>query len=85
MTVQLRSARNVAPRALEAAQAAPAVSALPAPPDAREKYSYAERNLTYLTTTLVIGTVCLIVSQARFEAQGPVAWPFLACTLVYVI
>jgi len=64
----------------------PATSwALPAPPDAAEKYSYAERNLLYLTTTLVIGAACLIVSQIRFEAHDPAAWPFLAGTALYVI
>ena len=35
-------------------------------PDTAEKYGYVERNLTFLTLTLVIGAVCLVFSQLRF-------------------
>ncbi len=39
----------------------------PAPPDDQEKYSYLERNLVYLTTVIFVGSVCLVISQLRFE------------------
>ena len=63
----------------------PACSVLPAPPDEDEKYSYAHRNLLYLTTVLAIGVGCLIISQVRFEAHAPLAWPLMAFTATYVI
>ena len=44
---------------------------LPRPPDDDEKYLYIQRNLPYLTTVILIGSVCLIVSQLRFETAGP--------------
>ena len=39
-------------------------------PDGAEKYGYIQRNLTFLTLTLVIGAACLIFSQLRFELTG---------------
>jgi cellulose synthase (UDP-forming) len=56
---------------------------LPQPPDDNEKYAYTYRNLPYLTTILVIGAGCLIISQVRFEAHEPVPWPFMAFTATY--
>jgi cellulose synthase (UDP-forming) len=58
---------------------------LPPPPDDQEKYAYTDRNLPYLTMTLVVSASCLIVSQIRFEAHDPVPWPFLAFTATYAI
>ncbi len=58
---------------------------LPPPPADNEKYAYIHRNLPYLTTTLVIGTACLIISQVRFEAHDPVPWPFMIFTATYII
>jgi cellulose synthase (UDP-forming) len=58
---------------------------LPQPPDDAEKYSYVQRNLPYLTTVLVIGASCLIISQARFEAQDLVLAPFMVFTATYAI
>ena len=58
---------------------------LPPPPDDDEKYVYAERNLPYLATILVIGAGCLITSQVRFEAHDLLLWPFMAFTATYVI
>src|SRR5580700_930180 len=55
----------------------------PRPPDDDEKYSYIERNLGYLTTILVIGSGCLIVSQLRFELHDLVLWPFILFTATY--
>jgi cellulose synthase (UDP-forming) len=57
----------------------------PAPPDDDEKYGYLSRNLPYLTTVLVIGATCLIVSQIRFETHDPVLWPFMIFTVTYAI
>jgi cellulose synthase (UDP-forming) len=57
---------------------------LPGPPDDAEKYSYVDRNLGYLTTILVIGGSCLIVSQLRFELHDWTVWPFLAFTATYI-
>ena len=57
----------------------------PQPPDDDEKYCYVQRNLLYLTTILVIGSGCLIVSQVRFEAHNPALWPFMVFTATYVI
>ena len=58
---------------------------LPEPPDDNEKYAYIQRNLPYLTTVLVIGASCLIVSQLRFELQDLVLLPFLAFTGTYIV
>src|ERR1022692_4261352 len=58
---------------------------LPLPPDDDEKYAYIHRNLPYLTTSLVIGAGCLIISQIRFEAHDPVPWPFMVFTATYII
>ena len=63
----------------------PSSLVLPEPPDDDEKYSYIQRNLPYLTTTLIIGATCLIVSQLRFELQDLVLLPFLVFTVTYVI
>ena len=57
----------------------------PHPPDDDEKYSYIERNLPYLTTVILIGSCCLIISQVRFETQDLVLSPFLLFTATYVI
>jgi len=57
----------------------------PHPPDDDEKYGYIQRNLPYLTTILVIGSGCLIVSQVRFEVHNPSLWPFMIFTATYVI
>jgi cellulose synthase (UDP-forming) len=58
---------------------------LPEPPDDEEKYSYVQRNLPYLTTALVIGSACLIISQVRFELHDLVLLPFAVFTGTYVI
>jgi cellulose synthase (UDP-forming) len=58
---------------------------LPPPPDDDEKYAYVDRNLPYLTITLMVSASCLIVSQIRFETADPVLWPFMAFTATYVI
>ena len=57
---------------------------VPQPPDEDEKYSYIERNLPYLTTVLVIGSGCLIISQLRFETHDRALWPFLIFTATYI-
>jgi cellulose synthase (UDP-forming) len=58
---------------------------LPPPPDDEEKYLYIYRSLPFLTTMLVIGAGCMIVSQLRFETHDPVLSPFLLFTGTYVI
>jgi cellulose synthase (UDP-forming) len=91
--VTASAARSGSVKSLVAATSAPAAArvaaqraaVLPAPPDDDEKYSYADRNLAFLTTMLVLGASCLIVSQLRFEAYSPVPWPFLVFTGTYVI
>ena len=57
----------------------------PAPPDDQEKYSYLERNLVYLTTVIFIGSVCLVISQLRFELHDLVLAPFLLFTGLYIV
>ena len=57
----------------------------PQPPDDDEKYSYVQRNLPYLTTVILIGSCCLIISQIRFETQDLVLLPFLLFTGIYVV
>jgi len=57
----------------------------PHPPDDQEKYSYVQRNLPYLTTVILIGSSCLIISQFRFEVHDLVLLPFAAFTAVYVL
>jgi cellulose synthase (UDP-forming) len=58
---------------------------LPAPPDEAEKYSYADRNLGFLATALIISGCCMTISQIRFELYIPVPWPFAVFTAVYVL
>jgi cellulose synthase (UDP-forming) len=57
---------------------------LPHPPDEVEKYAYIQRNLPYLTTLLLIGAGCLIISQVRFEAHDLALWPFMIFTASYI-
>jgi cellulose synthase (UDP-forming) len=57
---------------------------LPSPPSDAEKYTYIDRNLPYLTFTLVISATCLIISQLRFELHSPATWPFLLFTATYI-
>jgi cellulose synthase/poly-beta-1,6-N-acetylglucosamine synthase-like glycosyltransferase len=64
---------------------APSTLVLPEPPDDQEKYSYLQRNLPYLTTTLFVGATSLIVSQVRFELHDLVLLPFLLFTATYVV
>ena len=66
-------------------QTAPPRLVVPRPPDDDEKYAYLERNLPYLTTTIVISATCLIISQIRFELQDPALWPFTVFTVTYVL
>jgi cellulose synthase (UDP-forming) len=87
-TSAARSGLELAPAAgprAGAGVAARRAAVLPAPPDDDEKYSYADRNLAFLTTMLVLGASCLTVSQLRFEAYSPVPLPFLIFTGTYVI
>jgi len=58
---------------------------LPRPPDDEEKYAYIQRNLPYLTTVLIIGAACLIISQVRFETHDLALSPFLIFTGVYIV
>jgi cellulose synthase (UDP-forming) len=60
-------------------------SALAPPPDDNEKVSYVDRNLLYLTITLVLSASCLIYSQLRFELHSPATWPFIAFTATYIL
>jgi cellulose synthase/poly-beta-1,6-N-acetylglucosamine synthase-like glycosyltransferase len=57
----------------------------PSPPDDEEKYSYVRRNLPYLTTIIVIGSICVVFSQIRFETQDLALSPFLLFTAIFVI
>jgi cellulose synthase (UDP-forming) len=57
---------------------------VPLPPDDAEMYSYVQRNLPYLTTSLCIGAACIIISQVRFEAHNLVLWPFMIFTASYI-
>jgi cellulose synthase (UDP-forming) len=57
---------------------------LPEVPGPAEKYSYVERNLTFLALVLTLGAASLIFSQVRFELSSPAPWPFAAFTVIYV-
>jgi cellulose synthase/poly-beta-1,6-N-acetylglucosamine synthase-like glycosyltransferase len=57
----------------------------PQPPDDDEKYSYVQRNLPYLTTVILLGSVCVIISQLRFELHDLALAPFAIFTALYVI
>jgi cellulose synthase (UDP-forming) len=57
----------------------------PPPPDDDEKYSYVQRNLPYLTTVILIGSSCLLISQLRFETQDLALLPFLGFTAIYFL
>ena len=56
----------------------------PRPPDDDEKHLYIQRNLPYLTTAILIGSICLIVSQLRLETEDLALSPFLLFTATYV-
>jgi GT2 family glycosyltransferase len=58
---------------------------VPRPPNDEEKYSYADRNLPYLTIILVIGASCLTISQLRFETHDLALVPFVIFTGTYAI
>ena len=57
----------------------------PRPPDDDEKHLYIQRNLPYLTTVILIGSVCLVVSQLRLETEDLALSPFLLFTATYVV
>jgi cellulose synthase (UDP-forming) len=57
---------------------------LPAAPDDREKYLYAERHLPYLAVVLVICFLAGTASQIWFEAQSGM-WPFGIFTAITVL
>jgi len=57
----------------------------PRPPDDDEKYLYIQRNLPYLTTVILIGSVCLIVSQLRLETEDLALSPILLFTTTFVV
>ncbi|HMI24272.1 MAG TPA: hypothetical protein VK594_07275, partial [Streptosporangiaceae bacterium] len=57
----------------------------PRPPDDDEKHLYIQRNLPYLTTVILIGSICLIVSQLRLETADLALSPFLLFTATYVV
>jgi len=57
----------------------------PQPPDDDEKYLYIQRNLPYLTTVILIGSICLIVSQLRLETEDLALSPLLLFTATYVV
>ncbi|HEY7920824.1 MAG TPA: cellulose synthase catalytic subunit, partial [Streptosporangiaceae bacterium] len=56
----------------------------PLPPDDDEKHLYIQRNLPYLATVILIGSICLIVSQLRLETADLALSPFLLFTATYV-
>jgi cellulose synthase (UDP-forming) len=58
---------------------------LPAPPDDEEKASYAWRSLPLLTSALTVSSACVIAAQVWFEYRNPIALPFAAYTLIYLI
>jgi cellulose synthase/poly-beta-1,6-N-acetylglucosamine synthase-like glycosyltransferase len=58
---------------------------LPYPPDDEEKYSYIQRNLPYLTTVILIGAGCLVISQAKLEAHDLALAPFMFFTAIFAI
>jgi Glycosyltransferase like family 2 len=57
----------------------------PRPPDDDEKYLYIQRSLPYLTTVILIGSCCLIVSQLRLETADLALSPLLPFTATYVV
>ena len=58
---------------------------LPAPPTDSEKASYAWRSLPFLTCSLTISALCIVVAQAWLEIRYPIALPFALYTLLYLI
>jgi cellulose synthase (UDP-forming) len=58
---------------------------LPEPPDDVEKASYAWRSLPFLTAALAFSSACVIAAQLWFELRNPVALPFLAYTLLFLV
>jgi hypothetical protein len=57
----------------------------PRPPDDDEKHLYIQRNLPYLTTVILIGSICIIVSQLRLETEDLALWPILLFTTTFVV
>lgn len=69
-------------------RAAPPSGLLPQPPNKREKYAYAKRNLWVLTLCSLVSFVCLAISQVRLSQASPWFWayvPFLAFTVGYYL
>jgi hypothetical protein len=72
-------------RSVPAAGTRPGDLVAPLPPDDQEKYSYIQRNLPYLATVILLGSVCVIYSQVRFGVDDLALSPFLLFTATYVI
>ncbi|HEY7145750.1 MAG TPA: glycosyltransferase [Streptosporangiaceae bacterium] len=86
ITGQSPLAQPAAPSARPAPRGRPGDGlVLPAPPSDEEKHAYIFRNLPYLATVLIIGSSCLIISQARLEMHNPLLLPFMVFTATYVI
>ena len=57
---------------------------LPETPDEAEKVSYAWRSLPFLTTALMLSSICVIAAQLWFEFRHLVALPFLIYTGLFL-
>jgi cellulose synthase (UDP-forming) len=67
-----------------------AAALLPAPPDDREKSSYAWRALPYLALGLVVSSVCVVLAQALMEIRNATVLPEIAAlfgsyTVLYAV
>jgi cellulose synthase/poly-beta-1,6-N-acetylglucosamine synthase-like glycosyltransferase len=58
---------------------------LPHSPDDTEKLSYSWRSLPFLTTAIVVSTLCVIGAQVWFELRNAFALPFLLYTFMVVV
>ncbi|MFJ9819228.1 glycosyltransferase family 2 protein [Streptomyces sp. NPDC101151] len=69
-----RSGRQQAPQGL-----------LPTPPDEREKYSYVKRHTWVLTSSSLLGFVCVLLSQVDTARHGAWIWVFAPSLLLAVV
>ena len=58
---------------------------LPESPDDLEKVSYAWRSLPFITTALMLSSLCVIAAQLWLEIRNPVALPFIIYTGLFLI
>ena len=58
---------------------------LPHDPDDSEKLSYSWRSLPFLTTAIIMSSLCVIAAQVWFELRNTFALPLLLYTFIFLV